>query len=274
MSVSSLIKNSCSFVATPLVNIRDALWYPAALGREPHKKVDGEEEMFAKAYDKNPFPQLAKKKIEDFIRNSLKFDPSRLLLGTAPHFVNPATVSHSIKYEGIALLHLSQKVVTEIETNFTDEHRFLIAHEIGHLVADDTFIGLARKTSIASLASLAACTISFVTLSPVMSLTAAYLLSCGTARVIEFFTAKKIERQFEKTADLYAASQSLEIAKGGISVYRGEIRDNVKNRNKEICVVKCIARTIFSPEGNDRLDLSHPPLTERVAYLQTASKAV
>jgi Zn-dependent protease with chaperone function len=184
-------------------------------------------------------------------------------------------------------LLITNDVDKEIRFKFNLRHKFIIAHELGHILNDDNGdIGF-QNCVTSSLLRLLAYTVSTLAINTLFSfdiklIIGTHILACGTSKIIGFLFEKMANNKQERLADKYAMEQSCKIALGGINFIRTSQLDNlaakkyfvnqyakkIKNsQNLFTTVINKIKLTyynfIFRQNGDFLYDLDHPLLSNR-----------
>lgn len=157
------------------------------------------------------------------------------------------------------------------EELFEKAHDFVIAHEISHALDKnrssflflENFRNIERLTFATILAAIllivALAIIPFVNLIIVLSLVGISLVVAGGSISIMVVGTKKC-RGIEKNCDMNAA-KVLNDARGGIYHFENSIRRHLGQLEENPSLP-------INPNGDFRLDLVHPRLSERVKYLK------
>jgi Peptidase family M48 len=230
-----------------------------------------------------PVPSTVENKVSCFIQNELKLNPFSFRYVLEDTEV--AAASGCIE-PGKGVLFFSPDFCNEIENDFRNRHKFIIAHEIGHLQKKDPCEGRAKKERVACLISLGAysVTVSVSSIFFPLGTLSTHLLGCTVAKIASLYIKNKIQQGFETEADIYAAQESKEIAQGGIDAMRHyqsknlellkKLSEALKNEDpsyyrafiKQCAQLKALVN--FSKEGDNRFNTDHPSLSERIKKIQ------
>jgi len=169
-------------------------------------------------------------KINRFVRSELSLDPDRFVFFIDSKTISWAESTGSLRQGCRGIVHFSPEFTREMETDFNDEHKFVIAHEISHLLnGDDSEKQIDRDLHIAQLHVsifflMILSTGLLICFPPLLKweITAPLLVyptSAATAGMVKEIRKRQLSRFLESQADLRAARFSLEIARGGIKVF-------------------------------------------------------
>lgn len=239
-------------------------------------------------FDNYTWPNGFIAKMEAFIVE-MGLDPKFIILEVSEKKSPPCTTVKSIKLHGYAKLLLSEKMINEIAVKFTDEHQFIIAHELGRIFHDDFGAGQMRKITIESASSLAAYAVTAAAFSPLScaGMAATHLIACGVAKFGSWWVTNLEQQRQVFAADHFAASKSIKLAQGGTVYFEREQRKNQLavaictkingeriKKEKNCCVrwtfrviIPKLFRCIVSKEGDDNLDFKYPPYSVRKAVI-------
>lgn len=230
-------------------------------------------------------------KIQRFIAETFQIDSSKYELFISGSMEDsPAGAIGSLKlFKKFAIL-FSHDYVEELENQkrLKDADKFIIAHEVAHIIADDPYEGrieILENCPKYRLTSFAVVGLAFTSLS--YGIIPSYLIACGSAKLVGYLCESAYYRAFELRADTVAAQKSNEIAKGGIdfcsqkmdevkfyrSLSSNKLEEWLINRDTpkygETIAILCAKGSVFARHfmydslGNNRLDWTHPPLSER-----------
>jgi Peptidase family M48 len=237
-------------------------------------------------------PDHIKEKIVRFITDELKVDASRMVFVYRDK--GDFATKYSQKYDGLAYLLIPRLEAAEIKTELLNRHKFSIAHEVGHIVADDNY-----SRDIIDIKSFLMRTLAYSVSSTMLSalfsnsytaMIGGHLLSCAAAKTMGFMYKHWAIRQQEILADGYAMNISPEIALGGVEGFmrdqyiNRELRDDVlrfivkeirdaegiSSMPRKCYLIACFALGLMSvsDEGELRDDFEHPALAERIKLIQ------
>jgi hypothetical protein len=231
--------------------------------------------------------------LQDFVRNQIKdylstlaLDPERIILLERPYSDSPVEAyGSSLLDNGLGGIGISPAIISEIEKEFTAKHKFLIAHEIGHIIYDDQLRGdyqirlsKYRVGMIAYVISLFA--ISLIIPSSHDNLSSLFLMHfvcCFSTRITEMVKESSLFYQKEIRADAWAAQQSSELAQGGISYFIEQQQRAsalleplvLKAQNTESKYKRGVVELIhFFLKNVCFLSATHPSPEKRIAALQ------
>lgn len=220
------------------------------------------------------------RKINDFIKE-LGLDPQKIALLIDKNSEDPPAAAAGNIHLGN--LKFSSEFIEQINKEFSWKHKFVIAHELGHIVAADganeRYPFVERVGSIARIATGAIC----FAFCPAGYL-GAYVAACGASKVGGYFATKitgiLLSRKAETRADRFAA-KSKDLIQGGKKFF-SDLRALNLARKEEIfrklseaepqasLATKCsilycrlILTYAITKEGNYRLDFDHPLCTDR-----------
>jgi hypothetical protein len=252
-------------------------------------------------YNKDTIPPGSKKippdianKINDFIQNTLKISKEHVCLLETNNESSNVTVTGSLKHIKKFTILFSSSYVASLkeQAELTKSDKFLIAHEVAHMIYDDTCEGDLEKEKEASKYRLLAFLITGCVLTSMSyGWFTTYLAACGVAKLAGFLRKSTKQREFELRADTFFAEKLKEVAEGGVEYFFAQQDSNQLIRNnrsfyerafveKNTSVYgKTIARLIakvktiqtfleIDSKGNFRADWDHPALSQRIANLK------
>ncbi|MBS0654341.1 MAG: hypothetical protein JSR46_01060 [Verrucomicrobia bacterium] len=251
-----------------------------------------QEEIQVSEKDAVLIPDHIKEKIVRFITDELNVDASRMVFVYRDK--GDYATRYSLKNDGLAYLFIPTEDVPEIEKELLDRHKFSIAHEVGHMLADDNHsreiinIKSFLLRAIAWTVSSTMCNALFS--NSYTAMIGGHLLSCAAARTVGFMYKHWTIRQQEILADDYAMNISPEIAQGGVDGFKRsqfvncicrdellrpiawQIRDakGISNIPRRCYLIAWFALGLMkvSDEGELRDDFEHPALSDRIKYIQ------
>lgn len=248
-------------------------------------------------------PPKVKKTVSRFIETEchVATDSIRLLENLSENCTSDAVEEGS--ESGEAYIALSSAMVSEMQKSFSGKHKFILAHEIGHLVNEDTLEKRLRQAYILKWVKFASYALTILTLGALSyrfirpskttligALLGSHTIACLLSDKVASFISKKINHIKELKADKFAASLSREMALTGIKslqedqVERREHLEDLVNglgahrKNRVHLTPQEIQRhqefiNRTTPEG-DTLLTSHPTASERIARLQDVLRQV
>ena len=168
-------------------------------------------------------------KIREFI-SSLGIDANRIhcIVKSDAGAQTSCAAKGTLADQGIGLLAFDRKMIKSIETNFTSELKFAVAHEVGHLIADDAVRGqleINKKSCAARIYFYGVAMLGLVLFSS-YSLVTRHLICSLFAKAVGYLRAKQIARQIEFKADRWAADRPAELAEAAIRHLQGYIPKN------------------------------------------------
>lgn len=229
-------------------------------------------------------------KIYSFVRNELKIDPKNLHIINNPNVDDDfAQGSGSFKPGKKAFLYLRPNLLRSIERNFTYEHKFIIAHEIAHLIKDD--LGAEDSALIANekrilvlyvivMVAIAVFTRKSVFWVKVGSIISTHITACNVAILIARKWKKKICVQREFAADAFAAKLSVEIAEAGAKLFKATQSANLKWKREKLALLqdkgnissersKALRSEIsLITDLGDYITFSHPLWSDRISRIE------
>jgi Zn-dependent protease with chaperone function len=174
-------------------------------------------ELFKESENDRKVPEIVKNIIRQFIYDELGINLENIQLVVSDDSSSPASSYGSIE-KGFILV--SPEFIEELRENFTQEHKFVIAHEIGHLVAQDSSNNHRFRMAklpfqlVAYTISLCAMTYFFPS-NPIEN----HFAACATSKVFDVVTDAVRSRKIEMKADQFAAQISPHIAAGGVEFF-------------------------------------------------------
>lgn len=190
-----------------------------------------------------------------------------------------------------ALIAFSKQFVEEHqEKELTDQDKFIIAHELGHIFLNHAEKAVeAGQNSAKWLLVAQSCFVLalgilclnlpvswFLRLGAFISLCQlSFLIMPAFEGPVAALSQRAFHHRNELEADAFAAKQSLQMANGGALVYAKRIQEHQLVRQWAICkqiypntltafLKFCRYRYIFNSAGNVRFDFGHPPDTARL----------
>jgi hypothetical protein len=229
--------------------------------------------------------ELLQEKLNDFIRE-LKLDPARFIFLKSSSRLSSASARGTLREQCSGIILLNPEFVEELERDFNDMHKFIIAHEISHLLNDDfageydRYAQISKVHVLAYCAAMAATTFFF-------SYPVAHVASIGAAAAIKEMRWRQLKRPTESNADLWAASQSQNLARGGVQYFTKMLEDLSAVRDQQLqfldkakketksglkaCLLS-IPRLLIRVFRSERLvnlcDPDHPALRDRIAAIK------
>lgn len=173
-------------------------------------------------------------------------------------FNSPAAASHRYSKMGApptSVMYLDGSMIEKLRNQpLTPEDEFVIAHEIGHIQAQDTMLGECEKGRIVGPIRLIAYAVSFVALHALsFGVWPSHFLACTVAKIAGIYPDQVISQRQEKNADLFAARLNARIAGGGI-----DLLEAYKRKQQE-CTSGC-----FGHMANFHWVEAHPSPEERI----------
>lgn len=183
-----------------------------------------------------------------------------------------------LEEKNVYALVLSKKICEEIKKEFSNKHKFIIAHEAGHIVNDDmnTQFSTLWKASLVGLTTFAVC-FAVMTASESTSkispgpLTAClftlnkYITTCMAGYFARNFFYNHLSRQLEYAADQYSASFSKSIANGGLETMQ-EFHDEINRIIPSAYMANDVFKSFLT------LHLDHPLPEDRAEQLKCLIK--
>ncbi len=193
----------------------------------------------------------------------------------------------SLKNNGRAIIWISPSEYEHLEKsdNIAKEASYSLRHELGHILNGDydvigqrnEFIVEVVKRSVRVLPTLA---LSYSGYSYLSSLLVGYVIERVSADKISQWASNWLTRQKEYKADAFAAEHTpLEEADEAIKFFKDQREKNIalfdeaqRTFENGTFLTKIAARLILQvdAEGNERGDVEHPPLSERIALFENA----
>jgi len=169
------------------------------------------------------------------------------------HFLDSSNVFQILGGTQGIFLGVSKPIIMIDPTKIKDldELEGIVAHELSHIRKKHVLKSLTIVISYVAIFAFTPILVQYLTLIPL------------------FIVVGKIQRIFEKQADLLAAKKVG--AKGLIKTFERLIRENKINRRKTYSkdpYLKLWQKLKYTADGNNRFDFVHPNLTERVRYLR------
>lgn len=180
-------------------------WDATANLPESHEQVavaDDVLQILHEEFDKENIPApIVAKKINSFIHQLFPYDVnlSRIILRSKPE--GAMSITGSFYRAGWAVLRFAPECHNAMASEFTDRHKFQIAHLIARVVNDDFFKGLhetRQTTSTMRLIGYAATGMALTFLSPAtspMGIAAIHSVACTGAKIVGWFTQRALQRQ-------------------------------------------------------------------------------
>ena len=176
-------------------------------------------------------------------------------------------------------IFISPKAMDELKLS-DDECEFLLAHEIAHLQSNDEIKLTALRVVASAITTVALGIIFpdsllfdfplFITIPASLLIGPLSLASIGGFAAGALFSLSFV-KQIEKRADLrgfhHSSPAEKQASPGFFQKFIGLQLGNRENPS-DTALQKRLLSWIISPEGNNRLDVVHPPLTERVRYMK------
>jgi Zn-dependent protease with chaperone function len=242
---------------------------------------------------KTTIPREKEELIEQFIEQ-LNFDPKTIGLDTVNKDGSEAYAKGSLKSE-YATIEFFEPFIEEIKGKLSNEHSFIIAHELGHLYNDDKNLSrekLTIKMDQWYVISFAVSAVGLFMLFPNVSLPlkfiASYLAASYVSKKLIYNTplfvnkcCQSVKREFESEADRFAMERGgKDVAQGGKEFIEKTLRSNretrknfLENANKQPIIRRLLLNAVMSlrmidSEGNNLEDKTHPLLTKRLKAIE------
>lgn len=292
--ISNIVSPLFSFVGEPILSAYNG--YDALKSYFEYIPTKAEKDLLNQHIIKNNIHQMnfsiiAKNKIKNFISDEIGVDTSNLYFIEKTGSDNSFSTTGSLKYHGFAFIFIPSEYIKEMENDLSNDHKFSIAHEIGHLMADDFGEGSYLREMKSSLFRLLSYSASTIALSQLFSnqltgIAATHLLGCGISKAVGLYFESKVNFHKEFLADKYAIKISPEIAKGGIELFKKVQTEHLLTRNNELNKIiemernvdgkffksifkigALIIKTMVTDEG-DSINFSHPTQSERIKRIE------
>jgi len=284
--IYSAITYSVSFISEPLTSCFSALYAKFVLSSPERlsEKRNSSNHVIIQNFEK--IESTALNKIHEFLK-ILEFPSERLIISESPDDLY-AVARGSLKDGAIATISLSFEVIEEIEKNFTYEHAFCVAHELGHLFFDDNVVGyIETELKCCSVRFLAYGITFFVVQNlSTFSFLTTHLIGCISAKLIGIYEQRNRAFLKEFRADLWAAGIDSEITQGGINCLKkfealkaNSNKKTLKQLELEIKRAKSLVekvkpsiklsmlklRLVINEKIN--FNMTHPSLTDRITAI-------
>jgi hypothetical protein len=272
----SLLLSSVSFIVDPLINILSCPYFAYQYCKDPHFIENEVGSLIDQCLKGEKITPNIETKIKEFIKNTLNLSPDGI------EFIKSDTAEYPCASMGTiekGLLILSLKFLKEIEQEFGYKHMFAIAHEINHLMTKDTSgkltLGLMKMPFKLVAYGVSALAITYF-FGP--SLITTHLVGCCAAKATDVCMDMLGYAPRAFTADYYAASQSPELASGGMEILNDAMQYNLKKSEEAILnihitmdvICKIPFGIIFvSSDGENRFDFEHPPIKRRIEAIKS-----
>lgn len=203
------------------------------------------------------------------------FEQAAKKLSLDPHTITIKQCSELIKNKGASgyTNGLALLLVDKRETRLpSDQFSYLMAHELAHLKKRDA----PKKMAVSLLSYISGILISYKPLqkflpkaSSISAQLGALVGCCLFSKWLSNLTTKKYSCYQEKRADL-AAITSLGNKQGAINYLRRMQQDNLATRASSLWQGLSLEEIGVDDAGNNVFDTEHPPLSERIAYINAA----
>ncbi|MBM3202247.1 MAG: hypothetical protein FJZ56_07570 [Chlamydiae bacterium] len=267
------LQYSSSFLLQPLIAADFLHNFENQKFIEEAERLEGlSRPVMSYALYEHKFPGVTQK-IKKFIESELKLDIQNIDV-----FITPSDSDASAKGSlDKGHINISENLADEISKEFSNKHKFIIAHEVGHLFHRDGMdakIAQIKNIALTNIAiyALAVTGCSFTDMHPLVI----HAIGCTAAAAGSYFMHLKSSWHVELKADRFAAEKSKEIAKGGVEALQ-EAQKNVLQQKAKLftqsaktdsnpTLIEKISLALTDNEGNSYFE-SHPPISSRIAEI-------
>ncbi|MBM3191043.1 MAG: hypothetical protein FJZ63_00115 [Chlamydiae bacterium] len=192
--------------------------------------------------------------------------------------LTPFSVSPQSIFSDKNIIHIAPETIKAVNLA-PPEMEFLLGHELAHIKKNDILTTLALRLTVAAICTVAfawlfpAANIFFVStlMAPLVPISCAALAGHLSGTLASALYMRFIESRADKLGWEYS---SLEGKRAAPSFFKKIIDFQLKTRNNSSTPLSLfIRKLLISEEGNSRIDIVHPPLTERVRYLTELNNA-
>ena len=217
----SIASNTLSFLATPLISLKDGMMaqieYNQLLdGKQTDNLFDSDNHITLEEIGKLEGQMaVAADKVSEFVRELGLGGRDISILHSGVNDKG-SSAAGSLQHGAKIAIFLGTKLMEDIATEFTDEHKFIIAHEVAHIQHDDPIMGLVNMRLNRDCLKMVAYGAGMAILSSLdCSLIVSHIASCAISSFSGRFSEQRSRYKIELRADQCAAERSVELLEGG-----------------------------------------------------------